>query len=57
MRAEYRENWNFTEPGAMRRVTLNIIGNALKYTSHGTVELSLRTTDLKDERPQGRALD
>lgn len=51
MRAEYRENWNFiTEPGAFRRVALNIVGNALKYTTSGTVEVSLRTTDLKDDR-------
>ncbi|KAI1623865.1 hypothetical protein EDD37DRAFT_682123 [Exophiala viscosa] len=39
----YRD-WNFlTEPGALRRVMMNVIGNALKYTSNGGVEISLRT--------------
>ncbi|KAK5028160.1 hypothetical protein LTR13_009148 [Exophiala sideris] len=39
----YRD-WNFlTEPGALRRVMMNVTGNALKYTSHGGVEISLRT--------------
>ncbi|KAF2205061.1 hypothetical protein GQ43DRAFT_460273 [Delitschia confertaspora ATCC 74209] len=51
MEAEYRDNWNFiTEPGALRRIALNVIGNAVKYTAHGSVKVSLRTTDLKAEK-------
>jgi len=37
----YRD-WNFwTEPGALRRIMMNIIGNALKYTSEGGIDISL----------------
>jgi hypothetical protein len=29
---DYEENWNYcTEPGALRRIAMNIISNALKY--------------------------
>jgi hypothetical protein len=39
---DYKENWNyFTEPGALRRVAMNIIGNALKYTTEGSVTITL----------------
>ena len=34
--------WNFfTEPGLLRRIMMNVIGNALKYTSHGGIDISL----------------
>jgi signal transduction histidine kinase len=34
--------YNFvTQPGAFRRVIMNLLGNALKYTSHGYVSLKL----------------
>lgn len=43
------EDYHFTtQPGAFRRVVMNLIGNALKYTSHGFVSLKLRTTALED---------
>ncbi|KAF2122150.1 hypothetical protein BDV96DRAFT_594074 [Lophiotrema nucula] len=49
--AEYREHWNFiTEPGALRRVALNIVGNAMKYTGQGFVKLSIRAKDLTAEK-------
>ena len=39
---DYEENWNyFTEPGALRRIAMNIIGNALKYTTEGSVTITL----------------
>ncbi|CAG5158433.1 uncharacterized protein ALTATR162_LOCUS5077 [Alternaria atra] len=39
---DYEENWNyFTEPGALRRIAMNIIGNALKYTMEGSVIITL----------------
>jgi signal transduction histidine kinase len=34
--------WDFrAQPGAIRRVIMNLFGNALKYTSQGTVRVSL----------------
>jgi CheY-like chemotaxis protein len=39
---DYKENWNyFTEPGALRRIAMNIIGNALKYTTEGSIIITL----------------
>lgn len=36
------QQYNFvTQPGAFRRVIMNLLGNALKYTSHGYVFLKL----------------
>jgi signal transduction histidine kinase len=51
----YRENWDFvTEPGALRRILMNIIGNALKYSTKGFVSVSLEAEDLKkDEKGFG----
>ena len=34
-----------TQPGAFRRIIMNLLGNALKYTSHGYVHVNLETTD------------
>ncbi|KAK7530496.1 hypothetical protein IWX46DRAFT_401769 [Phyllosticta citricarpa] len=46
MDIQWRENWRFlTEPGALRRVMSNIIGNALKYTKKGFVEVSLHVEE------------
>ena len=33
-----------TQPGAIRRIVMNIFGNALKYTDHGSVCVSLQST-------------
>jgi hypothetical protein len=39
---DYEKNWNYlTEPGALRRIALNVIGNALKYTTEGSVIIKL----------------
>lgn len=36
-------SWAFyTQPGAVRRVLMNIFGNSLKYTSHGSITIRLR---------------
>ena len=33
-------DYNFTtQPGAIRRVIMNVVGNALKYTDHGLIEV------------------
>ena len=43
------ENYHFTtQPGAFRRVIMNLLGNALKYTSHGYVRISLEATEMED---------
>ncbi|KAK8180766.1 hypothetical protein BC567DRAFT_294218 [Phyllosticta citribraziliensis] len=43
---QWRDNWRFlTEPGALRRIMSNIIGNALKYTSKGFVGVSLHVKE------------
>ncbi|KAH7072589.1 hypothetical protein FB567DRAFT_612160 [Paraphoma chrysanthemicola] len=48
----YEDNWCFyTEPGALRRIAANVIGNALKYTSQGSVTVTLATSqELEDKR-------
>lgn len=41
-------SWEFrTQPGALRRIVMNIFGNSLKFTQHGFVWISLRQTDLQ----------
>jgi signal transduction histidine kinase len=38
----HRENWRFqTQPGAWRRILMNLFGNALKYTESGFIRVSL----------------
>lgn len=34
-----------TQPGALRRIIMNLLGNALKYTTSGFVQVSLRATE------------
>ncbi|KAG6007117.1 hypothetical protein E4U21_006301 [Claviceps maximensis] len=37
-----RQNWSyFLQIGAIRRIIMNIFGNALKYTARGTIDVSL----------------
>ena len=37
-----RQNWSyFVQVGAIRRIVMNIFGNALKYTTKGTIKVSL----------------
>ncbi|XPS70017.1 hypothetical protein M3J09_002263 [Ascochyta lentis] len=44
---EHQENWSYyTEPGALRRIAANLIGNALKYTKSGSVIVTLSATRL-----------
>jgi signal transduction histidine kinase len=44
----WRSNWNFnTQSGALRRVLMNLFGNALKYTDAGWVYVSLQSKDIE----------
>lgn len=50
------ENYRFTtQPGAFRRVIMNLLGNALKYTSHGYVKITLEASDIEDLRTPGNS--
>lgn len=48
----WRSNWSFnTQSGALRRVLMNLFGNALKYTDSGWVKVSLKSKDVKPTSP------
>lgn len=43
------QNYHFTtQPGAFRRVIMNLLGNALKYTSRGYVHIKLDATEMDE---------
>ena len=44
-------DWAFlTQPGAVRRIVLNVTGNALKYTNHGIINICLELEPGETER-------
>ncbi|KZF23986.1 hypothetical protein L228DRAFT_266356 [Xylona heveae TC161] len=46
-------DWTFiTQPGAFRRICMNLLGNALKYTEKGYVKVKLEATKLEDSSSQ-----
>ena len=48
------QNYHFTtQPGAFRRIIMNLLGNALKYTSHGFVRIVLEATEMEDLQTSG----
>ncbi|KFZ24550.1 hypothetical protein V502_00966 [Pseudogymnoascus sp. VKM F-4520 (FW-2644)] len=50
------QNYRFvTQPGAVRRVIMNLLGNALKYTSRGYVCIKLDATDIDDPPTRGNS--
>ncbi|KAF2756857.1 hypothetical protein EJ05DRAFT_466094 [Pseudovirgaria hyperparasitica] len=50
---ERRESWSFlTQPGAFRRIVMNLFGNALKYTQRGHIIVALDI--VADDRDKGK---
>lgn len=46
------QNWVYVlEPGALRRVVMNVFGNALKYTETGSVSLHIEAQTSKNDSP------
>ncbi|KAF4999972.1 hypothetical protein FGRMN_2114 [Fusarium graminum] len=46
-----RSSWMVkTQPGALRRIVMNLFGNALKYTALGFVCVSVRAQEIADDR-------
>ena len=42
-------NWAFlTQPGAIRRIVMNLTGNAIKYTSEGSVAINLEQPNMDE---------
>ena len=49
-----KQDWQFlTQPGAIRRIIMNIFGNAQKYTDQGFIQISLRLEDTVQARARG----
>lgn len=46
-----------TQPGALRRIIMNIFGNAMKYTDTGRVTLSLEATSQSEGRSRRQGLE
>ncbi|KXG45518.1 CheY-like superfamily [Penicillium griseofulvum] len=47
-----RQNWLYVlEPGALRRVVMNVFGNALKHTESGSVSLHIEAQTSKNDCP------
>lgn len=47
--------WVRTQPGAIRRIVMNIFGNALKYTERGTIIVSLTESRDRVNKPTDKA--
>ncbi|KAJ5118910.1 hypothetical protein N7448_010617 [Penicillium atrosanguineum] len=51
-------NWVYrTQPGALRRIIMNIFGNAMKYTDEGRVTLSLEALSHSEGRSRRQGLE
>ncbi|OQV10992.1 Hi Kinase A phospho-acceptor domain-containing protein [Cladophialophora immunda] len=46
-----KADWTFlTQPGAVRRIIMNLTGNAIKYTSRGTIKVRLQLQTSQQEK-------
>ncbi|KAL5049174.1 hypothetical protein BDW71DRAFT_176289 [Aspergillus fruticulosus] len=49
VRVEDGRSWNIQSiPGAWRRIIMNVVGNALKFTRSGLIDVSLSQTEIHD---------
>jgi signal transduction histidine kinase len=54
---EKNDDWHVqTEPGGIRRVLMNIVGNALKYTNEGSIAISMTGHDEYDGEKRYKAV-
>lgn len=52
------QDWVYrTQPGALRRIIMNIFGNAMKYTEEGRVSLSLEAVNHSEGRSRRQGLE
>jgi signal transduction histidine kinase len=52
------KDWRFNVvPGGLRRILMNIFGNALKYTEHGSVRVSLSSSPTQHHRDDAQLLE
>lgn len=48
------QNWSyFSEPGALRRIIMNLVDNAIKFTKEGYVHVKLQSNNPKDSTALG----
>ncbi|KAL4897520.1 hypothetical protein BDV59DRAFT_190499 [Aspergillus ambiguus] len=53
-----QNDWVYqTQPGALRRIIMNVFGNAMKYTESGRVSLHLAVTEASDSRSRRAGID
>lgn len=46
---DYQKDWTYvTQPGALRRILMNVLGNALKYTASGCIRIRLGVQNFDD---------
>jgi len=46
---DYQKDWTYvTQPGALRRILMNVLGNSLKYTASGCIRVRLGIRQFED---------
>lgn len=46
---DYQKDWTYvTQPGALRRILMNVLGNSLKYTASGCIRVRLGVQSFDD---------
>jgi signal transduction histidine kinase/GAF domain-containing protein len=54
---EHLSDWRVhSQPGAVRRLVMNILGNALKYTEKGKIQVSLESRQQRSDKPSSLAV-
>ncbi|RHZ48007.1 putative sensor histidine kinase/response regulator [Aspergillus thermomutatus] len=53
-----QNNWVYrTQPGALRRIIMNVFGNAMKYTESGRVSVLLEVTEASESRSRRHGVE